>query len=31
MTQTRTGPVAAEIEARLQAALTPERLAVTDD
>ena len=31
MTQTPTGPVATEIEARLQAALSPERLAVIDD
>ena len=31
MTQTRTGPIAAEIEARLRAALSPERLAVVDD
>ena len=31
MTQTPTGPVAAEIEMRLRAALSPERLAVIDD
>jgi len=31
MSQTPTGPVAAEIESRLRAALSPERLAVTDD
>jgi BolA protein len=31
MTQTPTGPVAAEIENRLRAALSPERLAVIDD
>lgn len=31
MTQTPTGPVAAEIEKRLRAALSPERLAVIDD
>jgi BolA protein len=31
MTQTRTGPIAAEIEARLRAVLSPERLAVVDD
>jgi BolA family transcriptional regulator, general stress-responsive regulator len=31
MTQTPTGPVAVEIERRLQAALSPERLAVIDD
>jgi BolA protein len=31
MTQTPTGPVAAEIENRLRAALDPERLAVIDD
>jgi BolA protein len=31
MTQTPTGPVAAEIEQRLRAALSPERLAVIDD
>jgi BolA protein len=31
MTQTPTGPVAAEIESRLRAALSPERLAVIDD
>jgi BolA protein len=31
MTQTPTGPVAAQIEARLRAALSPERLAVIDD
>ena len=31
MKRTNTGPVAAEIEARLHAALSPERLVVTDD
>jgi BolA protein len=31
MTQHPTGPVAAEIENRLRAALSPERLAVIDD
>lgn len=31
MMQTPTGPVAAEIEMRLRAALSPERLAVIDD
>jgi BolA protein len=31
MTQTHIGPVAAEIENRLRAALSPERLAVIDD
>jgi BolA protein len=31
MMQTPTGPVAAEIEKRLRAALSPERLAVIDD
>jgi BolA protein len=31
MTQTPTGPVAVEIENRLRAALSPERLAVIDD
>ncbi len=31
MTQHPTGPVAAEIEKRLRAALSPERLAVIDD
>lgn len=31
MTQTPSGPVAAEIDARLRAALSPERLAVIDD
>jgi len=31
MDQTPTGPVAAEIEKRLRAALSPERLAVIDD
>ncbi len=31
MTQTPTGPVAAEIDARLRAALSPEQLAVIDD
>ncbi len=31
MTPSPTGPVAAEIEARLRAVLSPERLAVTDD
>jgi BolA protein len=31
MTQTETGPVATEIERRLSAAFSPERLAVIDD
>lgn len=31
MSETPTGPVAAEIEKRLRAALSPERLAVIDD
>jgi BolA protein len=31
MTQSPTGPVAAEIEQKLRAALSPERLAVIDD
>jgi BolA protein len=31
MTQHPTGPIAAEIEKRLRAALSPERLAVIDD
>ncbi len=31
MTQTPTGPVATEIDARLRTALSPERLAVIDD
>ena len=31
MSETKTGPVAAEIERRLQADLSPERLAVIDD
>ena len=31
MTETPTGPVAAEIEKRLRAALSPDRLAVIDD
>ena len=31
MTETPTGPVAAEIEQRLRSALSPERLAVIDD
>jgi len=31
MNETPTGPVAAEIEKRLQAALSPQRLAVIDD
>jgi len=31
MSETPTGPVAAEIEKRLHAALSPERLAVIDD
>jgi BolA protein len=31
MSETKTGPVAAEIERRLQDSLSPERLAVIDD
>jgi BolA protein len=31
MSETPTGPVAAEIDARLRAALSPDRLAVIDD
>ena len=31
MTETRTGPIAAEIEKRLRAGLSPQRLAVIDD